>query len=800
MMRPALVLTVLLLVIVAVPRPGPAAEPGVAGPGDIDTARLARIDELVTAAIRDKKTPGGVVLVWHGGRTVYQKAYGNRALVPDVEAMTLDTIFDLASLTKVVATTTGVMILVEEGRLRLTDRVATFIPEFARYGKKDITIRHLLTHVSGLRPDIDLGDVWQGSDTAIARAVEEVPAAPPDTTFVYSDINFFLLGEIIARVSGMPLDRFSLTRIFEPLGMRDTMFRPPGDRRERIAPTEACSPLAWPCDASAPYMLRGVAHDPTARRMGGVAGHAGLFSTTADLALFCRMILGGGAVGGRRILSPLSIAKMTTAATSPSLGVVWGLGWDIDSAYSANRGELLPIGSFGHTGFTGTSIWIDPRTDTFIIFLSNRLHPDGRGDVTSLRAMISTVVASALLLPPDDRWQDARYTSPALAPSGGLSARPSPMVLSGLDVLRVGGFAPLRGKRVGLLTNRAGQARDGKSAIDLLHRSKDVSLVALFSPEHSIRSDVDAPVPSTVDEKTGLPVYSLYGDTRRPLPSQLEGIDVLVIDLPDVGTRFYTYMTTMAYAMEEAARHGVEVMVLDRPNPIGGMIEGPLPDAPALGFTAYYPMPTRHGMTIGELARLFNAERRIGATLSVVEMRGWRRDLWFDETGLPWTNPSPNMRSVTQAVLYPGLGSIEQTNVSVGRGTDAPFEQVGAPWIDGVQLAAELNGRGLPGIRSYPVEFTPTSGKYSGETCGGVFIIVTNRTAVRPVRMGLEIAAALYRLYESRFDIDAAIKLFGSSGDLARAKAGEDVGRITDGWAAGEATWRLLRSQYLLYD
>jgi uncharacterized protein YbbC (DUF1343 family)/CubicO group peptidase (beta-lactamase class C family) len=784
----------------------PAAARAVTGTSDpqggVDLRKLDAIEPLVREAIADKKLPGAVVLVGRADRVLYQKAIGHRALVPAVEPMTLDTIFDLASLTKVVATTTSVMMLVEEGKIRLSDRVATFIPGFERYGKADITIRHLLTHVSGLRPDLDLADPWVGSEMAVSLAIEEVPASPPGERFVYSDINFFLLGDIVRRVSGMPLERFARARIFEPLGMKDTSFLPPSSLTSRIAPTETCTQYGWPCEGPDMRMLRGVVHDPTSRRMGGVAGHAGLFSTAADLSIFCRMLLGGGEYHGVRILSPLTVAKMTTAVTVAGDRNMRGLGWDIDSSYSSNRGELLPIGSFGHTGFTGTSIWMDPSTGMYVVFLSNRVHPDGKGDVTPLRARVATVAASAITELPPAIDRSTMFTGRDFGASGTLPRTvPEPPTLTGLDVLRARDFAPLQGKRVGLVTNHTGRARDGATTIDLLHSAKDVSLVALFSPEHGIRGILDASVPSAKDEKTGLTINSLYGDTRRPTAEMLQGIDTLVIDLQDVGARFYTYTTTMAYVMEEAATRKMAVVVLDRPNPVDGFqIEGPTLDKAVLGFTGYFPaMPVRHGMTLGELARLFNAENKIGADLTVIEMKNWKRDEWFDDTGLPWINPSPNMRNMVQATLYPGIGAIEGTNLSVGRGTDTPFEQVGAPWIDGVQLADALNARALPGIRFYPVRFIPSSSKYAGEECQGVFMIVTDRLALRPVRVGAEIASMLSKMYGAKYDLEAAERLLGSKEALTRIRAGDDPAAIAASWAAGEAKWRLLRAKYLIY-
>ena len=794
-----LAVTVAQAIPVERPRATPASSQRVPPPAPVDVRRLEALEPLIEQAIAEKKLPGAVVLVGHRNRVVYQKAFGNRALVPSVEPMTVDTIFDLASLTKVVATTTSIVMLIEEGRVRLSDRVSAFVPGFERYGKGDITIRHLLTHVSGLRPDVDLADMWTGYDTAIQLAIEEVPVARPGERFVYSDINYFLLGDIVRRVSGTPLERFARERIFKPLGMKDTMFLPPSSLQPRIAPTEACTPYGWPCQGPAMKMLRGVVHDPTARRMGGVAGHAGLFGTAADLAIFARALLNGGAYNGVRMLSPLAVEKLTSPATPALEPNVRGFGWDIDSSFSANRGELLPIGSFGHTGFTGTSMWIDPATGLFVIFMSSRLHPDGKGDVTPLRARVATVAASALTAAPPSA-EALQWTGHDFGPAGTRPPATPVPVLSGIDVLRADGFTALRGKRVGLLTNHTGRARDGATTIDLIHAAPDVRLVALFSPEHGIRGILDAKMPSSVDGTTGLPIHSLYGETRRPTPEMLTGIDTIVIDLQDIGARFYTYMTTMAYVMEEASKRNIAVVVLDRPNPINGFqIEGPTLDEAQVSFTGYMPMPIRHGMTLGELARLFNAERKIGADVTVVAMRNWERDAWFDQSGLPWINPSPNMRNLIQATLYPGIGAFESTNLSVGRGTDTPFEQIGAPWIDGVALAEALNARQIPGIRFYPVRFTPSSSKYSGEECQGLFMIVTDRLALRPVRAGVEIAAMLHRMYGSRFQLDLAERLFGSKEGISRIRSGDDPAAIAASWSVAESRWRLLRNKHLLY-
>lgn len=802
---PAVTLVVLALAAPALAQP--SRGPAIPRPSGVDMARLAEIDAVVDAGIAAGRMPGAVVVVGRGDSVVYEKAYGRRAVVPLAEPMTLDTVFDMASLTKVVATTTAVMQLVERGVIRLTDPVASWVPGFERYGKGGITIRHLMTHVSGLRPDVDLGDAWKGYDAAIELAKDEVPQSAQGERFVYSDINYFLLGHIVAKASGLPLERYVAERIFGPLGMTDTGFLPPIERVGRIAPTERCRFLdAWPCKAPDVEPLRGVVHDPTARRMGGVAGHAGLFSTARDMTRFARMLLNGGALGPHRVLSPLAIGKMITAATPAGMTSVRGLGWDLDTSYSANRGELLPLGSFGHTGFTGTSIWVDPKTRVFVIFMSSRLHPDGTGDVGAVRARVATIAAGAFVDgPPIDALSSMAFsgTDFGASPDPG---RPVPVpqttrVLPGIDVLARDGFALLRGRKVGLVTNHTGVSVTGASTIDVLHKAPGVTLVSLFSPEHGIRGQLDIEdVPSGKDERTGLPIHSLYGETRRPTPAMLQGLDTLVVDLQDVGVRFYTYLATMGYVMEEAAKAKIKVVVLDRPNPIDGWhVEGPMANDDLLSMIAYMPMPIRHGMTMGELAQLFNAERKIGADLTVVKMDGWRRDQWFDQTGLRWINPSPNMRNLNQATLYPGIGSIEYANISVGRGTDQPFEQIGAPWIDGPRLAEALNARGLPGIRFYPVEFTPASSVYAKERCFGVFMMVTNREQLQPTRLGMELASTLYKLFGDTFDVKTSERLVGTPAALARAKAGDDPAAIVASWAGAEASWRRLRAKYLLY-
>jgi len=781
---------------------------------------LGRMDQIIQSSIEKKELPGAVVLVARHGRVVWRKAYGARAVEPQREAMTANTIFDLASLTKIVATATSIMMLVERGEVRLGDPVVKFIPEMKGDGRDAITIEQLLTHTAGFAPDFDLRERWSGYDEAIKRLSREPLRAEPGARFVYSDINYIALGEVVHRVSGMTLDEFTRQNIYLPLGMRDTGFRPDAKLVTRIAPTEKRrGQLNYLGDTGAnagtegDQWLRGQVHDPTSFRMGGVAGHAGLFSTADDLAIYCQMILNGGAYNGARILSPLSIATMTRPHAVSDNGAARGLGWDIATSFSANKGDLFPLGSFGHTGFTGTSIWIDPASDSFVIFLSNRVHPDGKGDVGPLRGRIASIVAGSITDTTVTKAREeaantaaellaslARLNSNARATNPTGDAVADAQVLTGIDVLERDGFKPLNGMRIGLVTNQTGRDRSGRQTIDVLSKAPNVKLVSLFSPEHGIRGVADEKVSDTKDEQTGLPIYSLYGESRRPKPEQLKDIDALVYDIQDVGTRFYTYIATLGYVMEEAAKAKVPVFILDRPNPINGVdVEGPPADADKLSFTAYHTLPVRHGLTVGELAGLYNDERKIGCDVRVIRMENWRRAMWFDATGLIWVNPSPNMRSLTEAALYPGIGLLETTNLSVGRGTDTPFEVIGAPWLDGQKLASHLNGRKIAGVRFMPIRFTPKSSVFKNEDCSGVNIVITDRSRFQSVLTGLEIAVALHQLFPAEWKVESYSRLLVNAGALERLKRGDSVEGITGSWTTALESFRRVRARVLIY-
>lgn len=763
--------------LASMPNRLPDAAPAEVG---LDAKKLERIDAAVRETIERGDAPGAVVLVVRQGRVAFRKAYGARAEEPAELPMKADTLFDLASLTKPIATATSVMMLIEQGKLRLSDAVAAHLPAFAQNGKERVTIEHLLLHTSGLTADNPLAHYAGGRKKAMERIFALPLEADPGSKLIYSDVGYIVLGETVEKVSGEPLDVFTRDHIFQPLGLFDTTFKPNEPLSRRAAPTEARREVFTP----------GQVHDPRAFLLGGVAGHAGLFSTADDIAIFAQMIMNGGSYQGVRILSDAAVARMIEPRAVPSDDPARpdqrALGWDVRSGAASSRGDLFPAGGVGHTGFTGTSLWIDPSSRTAVIVLTSRLHPDGKGSVNRLRGQIASIVAGA-----------AESAPAAAAPP--LDAQ-SPSVLTGIDVLERDGFRALRGRRVGLITNQTGLTRAGRSSIDALHKADGVTLVALFAPEHGLRGEADDPIGDGRDKKTNLPVFSLYGPRKRPSLSQLSGIDTLVFDIQDIGTRFYTYISTLGYAMEAAAEHKRKIVVLDRPNPIGGVaVEGPVLEKGRESFIGYHTIPVRHGMTAGELAMLFNQERGLGADLEIVKLMDWRRGDLFDRTGLLWVNPSPNMRSLTAAMLYPGIGLLETTNVSVGRGTDKPFQVIGAPWIDGRKLASALNASTLPGARFIPIRFTPSASTHAGLASGGVEIIIDDWRTFEPLRTGLAIAGMLRRLYPSDWKYAPYKLLLGHQPTLEGLERGDPLDALLNSWQADLSAFSAIRSRYLLY-
>ena len=747
------------------------------------------VDEAVRDSVAASEIPGAVLIVGQGDQILHRKVLGWRATVPHPELMTSDTIFDIASLTKVVATTPSVLRLWEMGKVDLNAPLGQYLKEFNTPAFQDVTIARLLTHSAGM-PDLPSRDAMaKGFPEAARLQARAGLSVAPGTTFLYSDTGFILLGELVRRVSGDPLDRFAQRNFYTPLGMRDTAFAPPQSWQKRIAPTEVVN-------AHGP--LRGVVHDGNARLLHGVAGHAGVFSTATDLSRYCRMLLSGGALGGKRYLKEATVRAMFSPHVIGE--TTRGLGWDIASPYSRTLGAYFPLGSVGHTGFTGTAIWMDPPSQVYMILLTNRVHPYGKGDVAELRRRVSAAIGPRFASRDEPPAAAPDASTPA-APAADAPARPEGPTLTGLDRLVADDFASLAGRSIGLITNQTGVDGQGRRGVDLLAAAPRVRLRALFSPEHGITGQVDANVPNGRDAATGLPIWSLYGPARRPSPEMLNGIDTLVFDIQDVGVRYYTYLTTLVYALEESGRRGIQVVVLDRPNPItGSVVEGPLMDPDMRSFTAPHTIPVRTGMTMGEFAQMVVGERKLPVKLTVVPLERWQRNQWFDETGLPWVNPSPNIRTPTQALLYSGVGLLEATNLSVGRGTDVPFEVIGAPWIGDPQALADgMNARGLVGVRFLPTTFTPTSSVYAGQAVGGVRLEVTDRDAIRPVSVGLALGRELMERYPAQFRPAAIQNLLVNRTTMWSILRGDPFSRIL-GWAeASQAAFLQRRGPYLIY-
>ncbi len=786
----ARVVGVTLLAMLALPALGIARPGDVPGPLD-----FSGIDEAAKEAVASGEIPGVVVLIGRGDAILLQRAYGSRRLLPSPVPMTVDTIFDIASLTKPIGTTLAVMALVERGTIKLEAPVGQYLKEFSGKQFDEITIRRLLTHSAGLGAYPPNATVAGGFPAAM-REIAKLPLEyPPGSAFQYSDTGFILLGEVVRRVSGAPLDRYMEHILFRPLGLQDTTFHPKTSVMPRVAPTEFANG----------HLLRGEAHDPRARLLGGVAGHAGMFSTAADMARICRMLLNGGLLDGQRILDAATVRTMW--AVAPDGRGTRTLGWDVTSSYSRTMAPFFPEGSVGHLGFTGTALWIDPPTRSYMIILSNRVHPYGGGasKIRDLRIRLAAAAGAQLFQPPV--VADPGPTSgPAADGSAqenrlpGEATLPPERVLTGLDVLADQKFSMIAGHSVGLVTNQTGVDSHGRRAIDLIAGAPGVRLQAIFSPEHGLTGLVDTDVPHGLDPATGRPIWSLYGATNRPTPAMLKDVTLVVFDVQDVGVRYYTYLTTLIYVMEEAAKQRIPVLVLDRPNPITGrVVEGPLMDPDLQSFTSPHPIPVRTGLTIGEFARLAAAERKIPVSLTVVPLVGWQRERWYDETRLPWVNPSPNIRSLTQALLYSGIGLLEATNLSVGRGTDTPFEVVGAPWIEPRGLAEALNRQGLRGVSFEPIWFTPTGDVYASVLCGGVRLVVTDREAIRPVTVALALARALRDRHRDAFRPENIQNLLVNRSTMWAFLRGEVLERVVAWAEMDRASFLARRASYLMY-
>ncbi len=781
------------------PDPAKMAVPVVA-PAELnmDAAALDRIDAIVEENIEAGNFPGAVVAIGRGNKLAFLRAYGDRQTEPTVEQTTFDTLYDLASLTKVTATAIATAILVERGQIGYDDPIVKYFPDFAQNGKETITVRDCLTHISGLTPDNSIRDyIGFNREEILANICKLGLRTPPREAFAYSDVGFILMGYVIEKVTGMSEDEFVRQNIYLPLGMVDTGYNPNDEQKARAAAAEKRT-------SEDENWIKGEVHDPRAYEMKGVAGHAGNFSTAPDLAILSAMLIGHGTYTPASGADPVQIMKPETfkLMTEP-LGIPRGVrsrGWDKRSPYSGNRAVLMSPEAIGHSGFTGTSIWIDPGTNLYVIFLGNRLHPDGKGDYVGMSGKIGQIALDSIH-EDVDRNAAAEFVKKSVYVSpNAVSEFKKGATLTGADVLARDEYAPLKDLKVGLLTNQTGVLRDG-SHLPKAMQDGGVNLTTLFSPEHGLYGALDqSNIDDVKDPETGLKVYSLYGEIRRPTPQMLEEVDAFVFDIQDVGVRFYTYISAMCSAMQACADLHKKFVVLDRPNPIGGVnVRGPFLDPGRESYVAFFPMPIQHGMTVGELALAFAYKYNLDLDLTVVPCENWTRDQYYDETGLTWINPSPNMRSLTEALLYPGIGIMEFTNVSVGRGTDTPFEVVGAPWINGEDLAEKLNAFQFPGIKFDAIKYTPTASVHKGEEVSGVHMTVTDAKKLDAVEVGIAIMKLFAKDYSSEWNQKNANTLLLNDATLEAINSDKSFDDIPALWKSDLERFNAFRANFLIY-
>lgn len=723
------------------------------GPGGDAIARM------VESALGRGDFPGCVIAIGTRDGLLYLQAFGERT---SGEPMTLETKFDLASLTKPLATASSVMALVEQGVVDLNAPASNYLSELKIQDKRSITVRELLLHTSGLPRVNALSQFDQGRAQAIRLITQEPLVTAPGTRFNYSDLGFILLGELVERMSGVPLDEYATRRIFAPLQLNDTLFNPKASTALDYAPTEERDGK----------VIRGVVDDPRAYRLGGVAGNAGLFSSVRDVSRFAQMLLRRGELDGVRVLREDTISSMLQPQRAGA--VKRALGFDAESPYAHGRGQLFSPQAVGHGGYTGTSLWLDPSQNFFVLVLSNRVHVGSKGSIHPLTSGVSDIALHAQ------------------------KREPNPPLQAGIDVLAQSAFAELRGRSIALLTHAAAADRNGTRTLDRLLAARGVKIKSVMTPEHGFDAKQEGHI---AHQRMGeLPVYSLFGKNRKPRPEMLEGIDTVVIDLVDVGTRFYTYMATVLAVMESCAALNVEVWILDRPNPIGGTrVEGPLSEAAFHSFVNFHPLPLRHGMTAGELARFLMHEKNLAVRLHVVRVEGWQRELWFGETDLTWRPPSPNLATQEQAMLYPAVALVEGTNLSVGRGTDYAFRVIGAPFIDAPKLARLITSAGVEGVRVKATSFRPRVGPYAGTSVKGVSFELLDPKAFSAAKLGLAIIHALSQLHSTDWDSTRLAKLVAHRPTLTALAEGKSFDEIEASWRTELSVFEQAREQALLY-
>lgn len=677
--------------------------------------------DALARAVREAKAPGAVACVGGPAGLLFQGATGFREITPLRLPAETSTLYDLASLTKVIATTTAVMLLRDDGALDLDQPANELlpIPEFSRF-----TLRNLLTHTAGLAPS----GIWYREVNTLNEVLQRVAVSGfdwlPGASRHYSDLGFMILGKIVELTARDSLDAFCARRIFTPLGMSRTMFNPPEALRAECAATERCP---W-----RGRVLIGEVHDENASAIGGVSGHAGLFAPASDIALFCQALL------GHKLLKASTIEEMTRLGQLPSYP--WqGLGWKIDPWSDGSEGFLLSRKAFGHTGWTGTSLWMDQASGLFCILLSNTPHPNRAARQNrTLRTLFHEAVCAK------------HYPK-------------STNVHTGLDRIVWDGFDVLKGKRVAVLTHHAATDQLGRPLLDVLALESQIQVRRIYSPEHGLRGSAEAGA-SVASERGAVPLISLYGDRKRPSLDELREIDLFVADLQDVGARYYTYAATLKECMAACADAGVPMLVLDRPNPVGGaIIEGPIAEnVGALVCSAA--VPVRHGLTLGELALFFLQTTFKGAKLQVAisPMDNWWRDQQFNETSLPWKAPSPNIPSPEIALLYTGMCLFEGTNLNEGRGTDEAFHLTGAPWLVPEDVIAAIGSEDIPGCTLDAVTYTPrsipgkaSSPRFEGQACRGIWISVTDQDTLRPFSVALHLLRAIMRRHPEQFEFSS---------------------------------------------
>ncbi len=745
--------------------------PAIRVPPDVER----QIDEAVRSAIARHQIPGAVVAIGRRDGLAFLRAYGLRASDPSPEANDVETIYDLASLTKAVATTTAIGILESRGAIDFDDPVALHLPAFGAHGKEHITIRQLLTHTGGL-PAVDPLSAYEGAtrEESIARILALAPAHPAGARVLYSDLGFIVLGELVAAVSRVPLDELVQREILVPLGMSSSCYRCDPSLLPRIAPTERAVRRGG-------ALIRGDVHDPRAFRLGGVSGNAGLFSSAPDLARFARMMLQGGELDGVRVLPAETVRALVTPVDGRALG--WNVRTDAEQrAFRAAHESAMSVSSFGHSGWTGTWMRIDPENDVFALVLSNDVHPDARGDVRPLTVEIERIVSESVerLLPP-----------------------PAIDLLAGIDVEARGGLPNLRGRRVVLVTHDAARARDGARTLDVLASSSAMTVLRVLAPEHGIGSDREGAIGDARDARTSLPVLGLFGRTRRPTDAMLEGADTVVVDLVDVGVRFYTYASTVhEVLLAAAARPELRVVLLDRPCPLGGaIVEGPSLDPDLVTFINHHPLPLRHGLTLGELARLLDSELSLGLgeRLVIVPAEGWDRAATAIDIGERWVPPSPNLPDAETALLYPAAALLEGADVSVGRGTPEPFHLIGAPWMDADRVLAQLALEPPPGVAFESARFTPRAATHRGHACRGIRMRIVDRTLFRASRTGLAIVRAVVSVHADRVDLARVLPLVGSHRVVEGLADGAPLDALVRFAEEDARTFEARRAPFLLY-